>query len=536
MVDSHIGKYIKGSTKLIKSKMGDGKRIGIDLGTTYSASSAVVGGEAEVTPNSEGDYTTPSAVSFDEDDGNVIVGKEALVRAQTYPDRTVRTIKRHMGDREYIEKIGGEEYTPEQISALILKKVVRDTQDHLGMEVTNAVITVPAYFGERQRQATKQAGEIAGLTVDRIINEPTAACLAYGLDEANSDSEVALVYDLGGGTFDVTLVDLAYDIDTVEVIASNGDRQLGGEDWDECLAEWILETFEENTGIDLSDEPEALGRIYSTAREAKESLSSSSSTRVSIPFLAPNENFEEQLTREKFNDLTEHLVDRTFGVCDELFDQVAYDVDDVETVLLVGGSTRMPLVQERVADYFGQEPSKEIHPDEAVATGAAVQAAIIDRGEEGLGADGQAQELLPGISDGLILMDVTPKSLGVELADGSFDILIDQNEAIPATARKETYTTVEDNQTSVRTRVFQGESNIAEENDFLDEFHLEGIEPAPAGEPNLACEFELDENGLLHVEAEDLDRGEIANISIEGIFSRTDREVEEMRNALPSID
>ncbi|MCU4742979.1 Hsp70 family protein [Halobacteria archaeon AArc-m2/3/4] len=516
--------------------MGDGKRIGIDLGTTYSAAAAVVGDEAEVTPNSEGDYTTPSVASFDEDDGTVIVGREALVRAQTYPDRTVRTIKRHMGDREYTEEIDGEEYTPEQISALLLQKVVSDAEDHLGMDVTNAVITVPAYFGERQRQATKQAGEIAGLTVDRIINEPTAACLAYGLDEEDDDSEIALVYDLGGGTFDVTLVDLAYDIDTVEVVASNGDRQLGGEDWDECLVEWILETFEDDTGIDLSDDPEALGRIYAAAREAKESLSSSSSTRVNIPFLAPNENFEEQLTREEFNDLTSHLVDRTFEVCDELFGQVDYDVGDVETVLLVGGSTRMPLVQERVADYFDQEPSKEIHPDEAVATGAAVQAAIIDRGEGGLGADGQAQELLPGISDGLILVDVTPQSLGVALADGSFDVLIERNESVPATARKESYTTVKDNQTAVKTRVFQGESDVAEENDFLDEFVLEGIAPAPAGEPNLACEFELDENGLLHVEAEDLDRGETSDISIEGIFSRSEAEVEEMRTALPSVE
>lgn len=516
--------------------MGDKKRIGIDLGTTYSAAAAVIGDEAEVTPNSEGDYTTPSAVSFDEDDGTVIVGKEALVRAQSYPDRTVRTIKRHMGDRDYTEQIEGEEYTPEQISALILQKVVRDAEDHLGMDVTNAVITVPAYFGERQRQATKQAGEIAGLTVDRIINEPTAACLAYGLNEEDDESEIALVYDLGGGTFDVTLVDLAYDIDTVEVIASNGDRQLGGEDWDECLVEWILETFENDTGIDLSDDPEALARIYPAAREAKESLSSSSSTRVNIPFLAPNENFEEQLTREEFNELTDHLVDQTFDVCDELFDEVDYDVDDIETVLLVGGSTRMPLVEERVAEYFSQEPSKEIHPDEAVATGAAVQATIIDRGEGDLGTDGQAKELLPGISDGLVLVDVTPQSLGIELADGSFDVLIERNESVPATARKESYTTVEDNQTSLRTPVYQGESDVAQENDFLDEFVLEGIEPAPAGEPNLACEFELDENGLLYVEAEDLDRGKTADVSIEGLFSRSEKEIDEMRTSLPALE
>ncbi len=516
--------------------MSNNKRIGIDLGTTYTATAAVVADEAEVTPNSEGDYTTPSAVSFDEDDGTVIVGKEALVRAQTYPERTIRTIKRHMGDHEYSVDIDGEEYTPEQISALILQKVVRDAEDHLGMDISNAVITVPAYFGERQRQATKQAGEIAGLTVDRIINEPTAACLAYGLDEEKDDSELALVYDLGGGTFDVTLVDLAYDIDTVEVIASNGDRQLGGEDWDEVLVEWILETFEEDTGIDLSEEPEALGRIYSAAREAKESLSSSSSTRVNIPFLAPNENFEEQLTREEFNDLTGHLTEKTFDVCDELFEEVDYNKNEVDTVLLVGGSTRMPLVQERAAEYFDQEPSKEIHPDEAVATGAAVQAAIIDRGEDGLGTDGQAQALLPGISDGLILVDVTPQSLGIELADGSFDVLIERNESVPATARNENYTTSTDSQTAIKTPVYQGESDIAQENDFLDEFVLEGIEPAPAGEPNIACEFTLDENGLLEVEAEDLDRGEKADITIEGIFSHSQEEVDEMQEALPSIE
>ncbi len=516
--------------------MSNNKRIGIDLGTTYSAAAAVVADEAEVTPNSEGDYTTPSAVSFDEDDGTVIVGKEALVRAQTHPERTIRTIKRHMGDRDYTVEVDDEDYTPEQISALILQKVVRDAEDHLGMDVENAVITVPAYFGERQRQATKQAGEIAGLTVDRIINEPTAACLAYGLDEDENDSETALVYDLGGGTFDVTLVDLAYDIDTVEVIASNGDRQLGGEDWDEVLAEWILDTFENDTGIDLNDEPEALGRIYSAAREAKESLSSSNSTRVNIPFLAPNENFEEQLTREEFNDLTEHLVDQTFDVCDELFDEVDMGVDDIDTVLLVGGSTRIPLVQERAADYFGQEPSKEVHPDEAVATGAAVQAAIIDRGKDGLGTDGQASKLLPGISDGLVLVDVTPQSLGIELADGSFDVLIEKNESVPATARNESYTTVEDNQTAIQIPVYQGDSDVAKENDFLDDFALEGIEPAPAGEPNMACEFKLDENGLLEVEAEDLDRGETADVSISGVFSRSEEEVEEMRKSLPTVE
>lgn len=514
------------------------KRVGIDLGTTYSATAATIGDGVEVIPNSNnGNETTPSIVGLENDSDSVIIGESARDMGSMDSHDNVQGIKRKMGDREYSVKMGDEEYTPEQVSALILQQLVEDAETHLGQDVTNAVITVPAYFGETQREATKTAGEMAGLEVDRIINEPTAACLAYGLHDTEQESKKALVYDLGGGTFDVTLVDLAYDVDTIEVIASDGDHHLGGRDWDEQVAEWIFSTFEEEEGVDIRDNPEQSHRVYEEARIAKEKLSNKESVRITIPFLDPETgaDFEAKLTREKFEELTKELLDKTFEVCDSLFDSVNEDVTGIDTVLLVGGSTRMPAVQERVTEYFDQEPEQTVHPDKAVAKGAAIQASIIDRSDEDIDDSKVAQEVLPGVSDELILVDVTPKSLGVELADGSFDPVIDKNQSIPTTGRKENYSTVKPNQTEVVTKVYQGESEIAEENELLDEFTLSGIEPAPAGEPNLGVEFELDQDGILNVEAIDFDRGETEDLQIEGVFGYDEGEIQDMKEELPQI-
>lgn len=505
--------------------MGSGYTIGIDLGTTNSAAAAVTGTKPEMLPNDVGDRTTPSVVAFG-DDGPV-VGKPARNQAVSNTERTIQRIKRHMGDKEYTETIDGEEYTPEEISALILKHIVKDAEEYLGSEVTDAVITVPAYFGNPQRQMTKNAGEIAGLNVPRIINEPTAACLAYGLRDGESDAEDVLVYDLGGGTFDVSVVEISDGV--IEVIATGGDEQLGGEDWDDRIIDWIVETYEDDTGQDVSDDLEAMQRVREAAVKAKHMLSSKEETRVTIPMLSSEGNFEEMLTREVFADVTSDLLDKTIDRCKATLEDADYDHDDIDKVLLVGGSTRMAQVQAAVEDEFGERVSKEVNPDEAVAIGAATQASLID---EGTGED--VEKRLPGGEEPL-LVDVTPKTLGVELVDGSMDPLIKKNETVPTTVKSSGYSTVNDNQTSVHIRVFEGEDEIAENNDLLDDFYLSGIPKAPAGEPNLAAKFKLDMDGILEVEAIDEDRGASEDITIEGVLARSDEEIQEMQDNLPRL-
>lgn len=507
------------------------RTVGIDLGTTNSAIAAITDEEPEVLVNSEGDRTTPSVVHFESED-SFVVGEPARRKMVSNPETTVARVKRHIGKDDWkTEEIYGERYTPEDISSLTLQKLVSDAEDTMDDDIDNAVITVPAYFGEKEREATQSAGKLAGLEVDRIINEPTAACLAYGLDKEDVDQELALVYDLGGGTFDASLVDIGHGV--IEVLTTNGDEKLGGEDFDEALYANMREEFKAQGNPDPEDDLQMKSKLLEEAREAKEALSSQQSYEIDQPFLGP-EGFNLTLTREMFNEATEHLVAETIDVISDLFEEASQSVEDVDEVLLVGGSTRIPLVQERVEDYFGQEPSKEINPDEAVAIGASIQAAIIEAGESGGGSGEQADKLLPGGSDDLLLMDVLSKSLGVKLHDGSFDPVLEKNESIPAYHEKSGYSTVQDNQTSVRVEIYEGESDVAEENNYLGEFVLSDIPSRPAGEPNIQIEFEIDESGILFAEATDLDYGESADIKIDDVFTMTDEEIAERREDLPS--
>jgi molecular chaperone DnaK len=483
--------------------------LGIDLGTTNSAFAVMEGGDPEIVTNDEGDRTTPSVVAFTDDER--LVGKPAKNQAVQNPDRTVESIKRHMGEENYDIETDGETFTPEEISAAILQKIKRDAEEYLGDDVEKAVITVPAYFSDRQRQATKDAGEIAGFEVERIINEPTAASMAYGLDD-ESDQTV-LVFDLGGGTFDVSILELGGGV--YEVVATNGDNDLGGDDWDQAIVDHLAEEFENEHGFDLREDRQALQRLTEAAEEAKIELSSRKETEINLPFITATDSgpihLEQSLTRATFESLTDDLIERTVGPTEQALDDGGYEKEDIDEVILVGGSTRMAQVREQVEELVGQEPKKNVNPDEVVALGAAIQGGV-----------------LSGDVDDIVLLDVTPLSLGIEVKGGLFERLIEKNTTIP-TEESKIFTTAADNQTAVQVRVFQGEREIAEENERLGEFQLAGIPPAPAGTPQIEVTFDIDENGIVSVAAEDQGSGSAEDITIEGGVGLSDEEIDRMQ-------
>ncbi len=473
-----------------------GKIIGIDLGTTNSCVAVMEGGNAVVIPNSEGARTTPSVVAFT-NNGERLVGQVAKRQAITNHDRTVSSIKRHMGS-DYKVSIDGKNYTPQEISAMILQKLKADAEAYLGEKVTEAVITVPAYFTDSQRQATKDAGQIAGLTVKRIINEPTAAALSYGIDK--EEEQTVMVYDLGGGTFDVSIIEMGEDVQ--QVLATAGNNRLGGDDFDQRIINWIVEEFKKTEGIDLSQDKMAAQRLKDAAEKSKIELSSTTTSNINIPFITVDasgtpKHLDLTLTQAKFNELTADLVEATMGPVRQALSDSGLSISEINKVLMVGGSSRIPAVQEAVKKLIGKEPFKGINPDECVALGAAYQGGV-------LGGD---------VKNGLLLLDVTPLSLGIETAGGVCTRMIERNTTIP-TKKSQVFSTYADNQPAVDINVLQGEREFARDNKQLGTFRLDGIAPAPRGIPQIEVTFDIDQNGIVHVSAKDLGTGKEQNISI----------------------